>query len=108
MRLRPSDSRKKSSSSTRTIRDAATGIMVALRDELLETSVPTTIDSVIGANLVVEDTRHLTLQIEIEIEVGFAAGPDIAPDRGGSRLVALRRLAEKAGDVALRHADELL
>jgi hypothetical protein len=57
-----------------------------LRDELLEASLATAVGSVIAADFVVEDTRHLALQIEIKIELHLASRRSIAPDRRRRRL----------------------
>src|SRR5579885_1291789 len=105
MRLSPSDSRKRSSSSTRTICGGGTAALSMLVDELLKTALGALLDNVIASDFIVESPHYPVLKVEVKIDVDFAILAGIVPDRGRRRLGPGSRRAERRGrrDVRLGH-----
>src|SRR6185437_11885726 len=108
MRLRPSDSRKKSSSSTITICGGGSAALSMLIDELLKAALWPLLDTVIASDFIMKSSHHLVLEVEVEVQVDLTVGADVAPDRRRRRLRPGARLAEPLGRGAFVEPDHLL
>src|SRR5579883_953688 len=108
MRLSPSDSRKRSSSSTRTICGGGTAALSMLVDELLKTALGALLDNVIASDFIVESPHYPVLKVEVKIDVDFAILAGIVPDRGRRRLGPGSRRAEPVAGGAFVEADDVL
>src|SRR6185437_1006292 len=108
-RLRPSDSRNESSSSTRTIRTGGSvGMGPPLGEEGIIASLGRSLGKVMAPDFIVEGTHGLTLQVQIEVNVNFAVVIAVAPDRRRRRLGAAARLAQQFRYRRLIETDQLI
>src|SRR5580658_1437798 len=109
IRLRPSDSRKKSSSSTRRIRVGTTAASSAggVDGKLFDAILTSLFGSVITLHLDEERAQSAALKFPVEPDIEAAGVVGIVPDDGGRHVAARLGRAEIVLDRARFHADEV-